>query len=34
VEDGSVLAPGDTAIIMRKTDKLLHLALPPGVAQA
>jgi membrane protein implicated in regulation of membrane protease activity len=34
MEDGSVLAPGDTAIILRKTDKLLHLALPPGVAQA
>ena len=29
MEDGSVLAPGETAIIMRKTDKLLHLALPP-----
>ncbi|HEX4367716.1 MAG TPA: NfeD family protein [Rhodopila sp.] len=25
-DDGSVLAPGDTAIIVRKTDKLLHLA--------
>jgi membrane protein implicated in regulation of membrane protease activity len=29
MEDGSVLAPGATAIIVRKTDKLLHLALPP-----
>lgn len=28
-EDGSVLAPGGTAIIKRKTDKLLHLAPPP-----
>ena len=25
-DDGSVLVPGDTAIIVRKTDKLLHLA--------
>ena len=33
MDDGSVLAPGDTAIIKRKTDKLLHLALPPKVAQ-
>jgi membrane protein implicated in regulation of membrane protease activity len=33
MEDGSVLAPGGTAIIMRKTDKLLHLALPPEIAQ-
>lgn len=33
MEDGSVLAPGGTAIIMRKTDKLLHLALPPGMAK-
>ena len=32
-EDNSLLAPGSTAIIMRKTDKLLHLAAPPGVAQ-
>lgn len=28
-DDGSVLAPGDTAIIVRKTDKLLHLASAP-----
>ena len=28
MEDGSVPAPGDTAIIKRKTDKLLHLTLP------
>jgi len=33
-DDGSVLAPGDVAIIKRKTDKLLHLALPPKVAQS
>jgi hypothetical protein len=33
MEDGSVLAPGATAIIMRKTDKLLHLALPPEMKQ-
>lgn len=33
MEDGSVPAPGSTAIIRRKTDKLLHLALPPKVAQ-
>ena len=25
---GNVPAPGSTAIIKRKTDKLLHLALP------
>src|SRR5271154_2568809 len=29
MEDGSVPAPGSTAIIKRKTDKLLHLT-PPG----
>ena len=33
MDDGSVLAPGDTAIIARKTDKLLHLVLPSKVAQ-
>jgi membrane protein implicated in regulation of membrane protease activity len=33
MEDGSVLAPGATAIIVRKTDKLLHLALPPKAAR-
>jgi membrane protein implicated in regulation of membrane protease activity len=35
-DDGSVLVPGDTAIIVRKTDKLLHLAfspVPPAPAQ-
>jgi membrane protein implicated in regulation of membrane protease activity len=31
-DDGSVLVPGDIAIIVRKTDKLLHLALPPAAA--
>jgi membrane protein implicated in regulation of membrane protease activity len=31
MEDGSVLAPGGTAVIKRKTDKLLHLALPPNL---
>jgi len=34
MEDGSVLAPGATAIIVRKTDKLLHLALPRGARKA
>jgi membrane protein implicated in regulation of membrane protease activity len=34
MDDGSVPAPGDTAIIKRKTDKLLHLASLPKVAQA
>jgi membrane protein implicated in regulation of membrane protease activity len=33
MEDGSVPAPGSTAIIKRKTDKLLHLALPADRAQ-
>jgi membrane protein implicated in regulation of membrane protease activity len=33
MEDGSVLAPGSTAVIMRKTDKLLHLAVPQKAAQ-
>ena len=33
MDDGAVLAPGDTAIIARKTDKLLHLVLPPKAAQ-
>ena len=28
MDDGSVPAPGGTAIIKRKTDKLLHLAVP------
>jgi membrane protein implicated in regulation of membrane protease activity len=32
--DGSVLAPGATAIILHKTDKLLHLALPPEATQS
>jgi hypothetical protein len=34
MDDGSVPAPGDTAIILRRTDKLLHLALPKGAALA
>ncbi|HTZ80986.1 MAG TPA: hypothetical protein VMC10_23950 [Stellaceae bacterium] len=34
MEDGSVLPPGRAAVIVRKTDKLLHLALPPEAAQA
>lgn len=29
MDDGSVLAPGAAAIIAGKTDKLLHLRLPP-----
>jgi membrane protein implicated in regulation of membrane protease activity len=33
MEDGSLPAPGSTAIIKRKTDKLLHLALPADRAQ-
>jgi membrane protein implicated in regulation of membrane protease activity len=33
IDDGAVLVPGDTAIIARKTDKLLHLVRPPKVAQ-
>ncbi len=33
MEDGSVLAPGRAAVIVRKTDKLLHLALPPEAAR-
>jgi membrane protein implicated in regulation of membrane protease activity len=33
MEDGSVLAPGDVAIIARKTDKLLHLVIPPKAAR-
>jgi membrane protein implicated in regulation of membrane protease activity len=33
MDDGAVLAPGDTAVIKRKTDKLLHLVSPPKVAQ-
>jgi membrane protein implicated in regulation of membrane protease activity len=33
MDDGAVLAPGDIAIIRRKTDKLLHLALPPAAAR-
>jgi membrane protein implicated in regulation of membrane protease activity len=30
MEDGSIPAPGEIAIITRKTDKLLYLVLPPG----
>lgn len=33
MEDGSMPAPGSTAVIVRKTDKLLHLALPPKMAR-
>lgn len=33
MEDGSVPAPGSIAIIKRKTDKLLHLALPADMAK-
>ena len=33
MEDNSVLAPGSAAIIMRKTDKILHLALPPNAVR-
>lgn len=28
MDDGAVLAPGDRAVIARKTDKLLHLVMP------
>jgi membrane protein implicated in regulation of membrane protease activity len=34
MDDGSAPVPGDTAVIARKTDKLLHLVLPPKRAQA
>ena len=33
MEDGSIPAPGSTAIIKRKTDKLLHLDLPVDTAE-
>lgn len=33
MEDGSVLPPGRAAVIVRKTDKLLHLTLPPEAAR-
>jgi hypothetical protein len=33
MEDGSIPAPGSTAIIKRKTDKLLHLDLPADTAE-
>lgn len=33
MEDGTVPASGSTAIIKRKTDKLLHLALPVDMPQ-
>ena len=33
MDDGSAPAPGDTAVIARKTDKLLHLVLPPRQVQ-
>jgi membrane protein implicated in regulation of membrane protease activity len=32
-DDGAILAPGDTAVIKRKTDKLLHLVSSSKVAQ-
>jgi membrane protein implicated in regulation of membrane protease activity len=32
MEDGSILQPNQIAIITRKTDKLLHLKLPPTSA--
>ncbi|MGH7094578.1 MAG: NfeD family protein [Stellaceae bacterium] len=32
MDDGSVPAPGSTAVIKRKTDKLLHLAAPAAMA--
>jgi membrane protein implicated in regulation of membrane protease activity len=34
MDDGSLVASGDTAIIVSKTDKLLHLALPPKIPAA
>lgn len=34
MDDRTSLGPGDTAIIKRKTDKLLHLVTPPDVARA
>jgi membrane protein implicated in regulation of membrane protease activity len=34
MDDGSVLAPGAVAIIVGKTDKLLHLALPQNAERA
>jgi membrane protein implicated in regulation of membrane protease activity len=33
MDDGSTPTPGDTAVIARKTDKLLHLVLPPKPVQ-
>jgi membrane protein implicated in regulation of membrane protease activity len=33
MDDGAVVAPGDTPIIAGRSDKLLHLVLPPKVAQ-
>jgi membrane protein implicated in regulation of membrane protease activity len=33
MDDGAVVAPGDIAVIRRKTDKLLHLALPSAAVQ-
>lgn len=33
MDDRTILGPGDTAIIKRKTDKLLHLVVPPEVAR-
>jgi membrane protein implicated in regulation of membrane protease activity len=34
MEDGSHPVPGDTAVIRRKTDKLLHLAASRGAAKS
>jgi len=33
MDDGAAVAPGDTAVISRRTDKLLHLTVPRAVAQ-
>jgi membrane protein implicated in regulation of membrane protease activity len=33
MDDGAVLAPGDIAVISRKTDKLLHLVITPKAAR-
>jgi len=33
MDDGSAPAPGDTAVIASKTDKLLHLVLPAKPVQ-
>jgi membrane protein implicated in regulation of membrane protease activity len=33
MDDGSLLSPGDVAVIARKTDKLLYLVIPPKPAR-